>query len=101
MPKKFEKTGYDENGAPILPDNEGNIIEEGFYLAEDGLSYVSLNRRVNWWMIERHYEKPGDSTYLTEDNARKLERVVNSVGLARKMKSELNFMKRKASELFT
>jgi len=105
MPKKFEKVGYDEKGTPILPDIDGLIIEEGFYIDRtpllSGLAYVSVDPKTSLWVVERHYEKPEDSAFLTEDNARNLERVVNSAGLIKQLKSELSFMKRKASEFFT
>lgn len=101
----FKRVKYDKNGVPILRDKDRVRIEEGFYIDRtpplSGLTYVSLDRRVNCWVIEGHYQKPEDFAFLTEDNAKNLERVVNSAGLIRQLKSELNFMKRKASEFFS
>ena len=97
----------DENCVPILIDKNGKRIEETFYTDKSskspGLAYVSFDRQVYIWVIERHYEKPEDSAYLTPDNARSLEKVVNSAGLFKQLKidqqkSEIEFMRRKASE---
>ena len=101
MSKEIE---YGENCTAILHDINGLNIREGFYFDKtppiSNLTYVSLDKKVYLWVIERHNEKPEDSAYLTEDNAKNLERVVNSEGWMKHLKSELKFMRKKASEFF-
>ena len=99
MPKE------DENYVPIMYDIDELRVEEGFYIDKTlplpGLAYVSLDDKIHLWVIDRHYQKPEDSAYLTEDDAKGLQRVKRPSELAEKLKLELKFMKRKVSEFFT
>lgn len=85
---------YEENNVPML-DYSGKRIEEGFYMDKDSLIYVYQDKGTYFWLIERDYEKSRDSAFLTEDEAKRLTRVVNPGELEKQLMLQLKFLRRK------